>query len=211
LFIEELIGILNKCYYPNNKLRLGQMRWLTLSKETRATNKNPQFIPVTLTLVSEKDIEKYCNGVTRDEIMQDIVARLLTEAYEQGGLLSMRDLSLIMCYTHSHLSDLRLKYEKRNNTILHFVGYDHDMGTAISHKTTILKKIFVDKKDPVQVAREMGHSPEAVQNYCIGLNKVKWCLENKISKDEIRIVTGMSAHLIDEYLKIMEECKDVAS
>jgi len=99
LFIEELMKILDKCYYPNNKLKLGQMRWLALSKETRATSKDPQFVPVTLTLVSEKDIEKYCNGIKREEIMQDIVARLLTEAYEQEGLLSMRDLSLIMCYT----------------------------------------------------------------------------------------------------------------
>jgi len=211
LFIEELMKILDKCYYPNNKLKLGQMRWLALSKETRATSKDPQFVPVTLTLVSEKDIEKYCNGIKREEIMQDIVARLLTEAYEQEGLLSMRDLSLIMCYTDAYPSELRIKYEKRNNTTLHFVGYDHDMGTAISHKTTILRKIFVDKKDPVQVARETSHSPEAVQNYCLGLNKVKWCLENKMSKDEIRIVTGMRTHLIEEYIKIIEECKEVAS
>jgi len=211
LFIDELMKILDKCYYLCNKLRLGQMRWLALSKETRATSKNPQFVPVTLTLVSEDDIEKYCNGLPREEIVQDIVARLLTETYDQGGLLSMRDLSLIMCYRSSHVSNLRLKYERRNNTTLHFVGYDHDMGTAISHKTIILRKIFVDKKDPVQVARETGHSPEAVQNYCLGLNKVKWCLDNNMSKDEIRIVTGMSAHLIDEYIKIIEEHNELAS
>jgi len=211
LFIEELMKILDKCYYQNDKLRLGQMRWLALSKDTRATSRDPQFVPITLTLVDEGDIEKYCNGVTREGIMQDIIARLLKEAYEQDGLLSMRDLSLIMCYDSSYLSNMRLKHENRNNMTLHFVGYDHDMGSAISHKTTILRKIFVEKRDPVQVARETGHSPEAVQNYCLGLNKVKWCLENKISKDEIRIVTGMRAHLIEEYIKIMEECKDAAS
>ena len=113
---------------------------------------------------------------------------MLTEAHEQGGLLSMRDLSLIMCYDHSYLSELRQKYEKRKDTTLHFVGYDHDMGTAISHKTRILRKIFVDKKDPVQVARETDHSPE-----------------NGMGKEEMRIVTGMKAHLISEYLKIIEE------
>jgi len=96
------------------------MRWLALSKETRATSKNPQFVPVTLTLVSEEDIEKYCNGLPREDIIQDIIARLLTEAYEQDGLLSMRDLSLIMYYNASHLSNLRLKYEKRK--IRHFTS-----------------------------------------------------------------------------------------
>jgi len=81
------------------------------------------------------------------------------------------------------------------------------MGTAISHKTTILRKIFLEKKDPVQVARETDHSPEAVGKYCQQFNKVKWCVENEMDKEEIRIVTGMKAHLIDEYLKIMEEHK----
>ena len=57
---------------------------------------------------------------------------------------------LIMCYDHSYLSELRLKYEN---------------------------------------------------------NKVKWCVENGMGKEEIRIVTGMKAHLIDEYLKIIGEHK----
>ncbi|RCV64728.1 hypothetical protein C5S53_07410 [Methanophagales archaeon] len=30
-------------------------------------------------------------------------------------------------------------------------------------------------------------------------------MENEMGKEEIRIVTGMKAHLIDEYLKIIEE------
>jgi hypothetical protein len=117
----------------------------------------------------------------------------------------MRDLSLILCYDSSYLSRLRLIYEKRKNTILHFTGYDQDMGTAISHKTVILRKIFLEKKDPVQVARETNHSPEAVERYCLDFNKVKWCVENGMSKEEMIIVTGMSANLIDEYLKIIEE------
>ena len=86
-------------------------------------------------------------------------------------------------------------------TTLHFVGYGHDMGTAISHKTRILRKIFVDKKDLVQVARETDHSPDAVGKHCQEFNKVKWCVENGMGEEEMRIVTGMKAHLIAEYLK----------
>ena len=62
----------------------------------------------------------------------------------------MRDLSLIMCYDPSYLSELRLKYEN---------------------------------------------------------NKVKRCVENMRGKEEMRIVTGMKAHLIAEYLKIIGEHK----
>jgi hypothetical protein len=70
--------------------------------------------------------------------------------------------------------------------------------------TEIVKEVFLEKKDPVQVARETDHSPEAVGKYCQQFNKVKWCVENERGKEAIRIVTGMKAHLIDEYLKIIE-------
>lgn len=205
LFVKELMNILERFYYSKNKIKLGQMRWLALSKNTRPTCDNPIFIPVTLTVVSEIDIEKYCSGVNREEIVQDIIARLLTEAYEQGGMLSMRDVSLILCYDNSYMSALRLKYETRTGTLLHFTGYDMDMGTAISHKTVIIRKVFLDKKEPLLVARETNHSPEAVQRYCLGFNKVKWCVDTGMSKQEITIVTGMKSHLIDEYMEIIKE------
>lgn len=205
LFIEELMKILDKVYYTKDKIKPGQMRWLALNKDTRATSKNPKYTPVTLTLINEKDIEKYCKGINREEIIQDIMARMLNETYQQGGLLSMRDLSLIMCYSDSYLSKLRIEYEKRKNTILHFTGYDHDMGTATTHKEIITRKVFVDKKDPVTVARETNHSSKAVERYCTGLNKVKWCLKHKMSKEETRIVTGMSPYLIDQYIKIIND------
>jgi hypothetical protein len=60
------------------------------------------------------------------------------------------------------------------------------------------ERFFLEKKDPVPVARETDHSPEAVGKYCQQFNKVKWCVENEMGKEEIRIVTGMKTHLIDE-------------
>ncbi|MFZ3169412.1 MAG: DUF1670 domain-containing protein [Candidatus Methanoperedens sp.] len=205
LFVKELMNILERFYYSKERIKLGQMRWLALSKDTKPTYDNPIFVPVTLTVVSEMNIEKYCNGVNREEIVQEIIARLLTEAYEQGGMLSMRDVSLNLCYNDSYLSELRLRYEKRTNTILHFTGYDMDMGTAISHKIVIIRKVFLEKKEPLLVARETNHSPKAVQRYCLVFNKVKWCVEKGMNKQEIMIVTGMKSHLIDEYMKIIKE------
>lgn len=117
----------------------------------------------------------------------------------------MRDVSLILCYNDSYLSELRLRYEKRTNTILHFTGYDMDMGTAISHKIVIIRKVFLEKKEPLLISRETNHSPKSVQRYCLGFNKVKWCVEKGMSKQEIMIVTGMKSHLIDEYMKIIKE------
>jgi hypothetical protein len=40
------------------------------------------------------------------------------------------------------------------------------------HLLRLLKKFFLEKKDPVQVARETDHSPEALGKYCQQFNKV---------------------------------------
>lgn len=37
LFVEELMNILDRFYYPRDKIKLGQMRWLAISKDTRPT------------------------------------------------------------------------------------------------------------------------------------------------------------------------------
>jgi hypothetical protein len=38
------------------------------------------------------------------------------------------------------------------------------------------------------VARETDRSPDVVGKYCQQFNKVKWCVENEMGKEEIRIV-----------------------
>ena len=67
--------------------------------------------------------------------------------------------------------------------------------------TKIVKEVYLEKKDPVQEARETDHRPEAVGKYCQQFNKLNRGVENGMGQEEIRIVTGMKAHLIDEYLK----------
>jgi hypothetical protein len=39
--------------------------------------------------------------------------------------------------------------------------------------TEIVTEVFLEKKDPVQVARETDHSPKAVGKYCQQFNKLK--------------------------------------
>ena len=39
------------------------------------------------------------------------------------------------------------------------------MGSCISHKTAIVRKVVLEKKDPADVARECNHSQRAVDHY----------------------------------------------
>jgi len=90
--IDELIKILEKTLPLKDHLKPGQIVWNALDIRTRADSKNPKFVPVILTLINEQDIEKLANGVPMSKVRDHAIARIQKEAYQQGGLLSMRDI-----------------------------------------------------------------------------------------------------------------------
>lgn len=123
---------------------------------------NPRFVPVTLTIIREEDIEKLAKGAAMWQIMEQAIARIIQEAYAQGGLLSMRDIGLLTWRRGSSISNHRKRYEKDHDVTLPHTGSIKDMGSCISHKSMIIRKIEVDKKDSYTVAKETNHSMLAV-------------------------------------------------
>ena len=80
---------------------------------------------------------------------------MIREAYAQGGILSTRDLSLILTMDASSLSKQRIEYEMQNETVLPHTGVIHDMGTTLTHKSQIISKYAMERKDPKTVAMKL--------------------------------------------------------
>jgi len=72
---------------------------------------------------------------------------------------------------------LRLIYEKEHNCVLPQTGVLCDMGSSISHKTTMINKVVIQKKDPATAARESNHSQKADDSYLKDYNRVKTVFE----------------------------------
>jgi hypothetical protein len=208
--IDELIKLLNKVLPLKDHVKPGQIVWNVISVSTRASSPNPRFVPVTLTIIDEEDIDKLAKGVPMSEIMKQAVARITQEAYRQGGLLSMRDIGLLTWRDGSSVSKYRKNYEKEQNVTLPHTGSLHDMGSCISHKSMIVKKIAIDKKDPYSVARETNHSMLAVDRYIKDFNRVRICHEDGKDNDFISLATGLNRNVVNEYVKIVEDCQNNA-
>ncbi len=208
--IDELIKLLNKVLPLKDHVKPGQIVWNVISVSTRASSPNPRFVPVTLTIIDEEDIDKLAKGVPMSEIMKQAVARITQEAYRQGGLLSMRDIGLLTWRDGSSVSKYRKDYEKEQNVTLPHTGSLHDMGSCISHKSMIVKKIAIDKKDPYSVARETNHSMLAVDRYIKDFNRVRICHEDGKDNDFISLATGLNRNVVNEYVKIVEDCQNNA-
>ena len=201
---DELLLLFEALSPEISRLKPGQILWNALDQNTRGDSPKRKYVPVILTVISEQDVQRLVEGVLMSKIAENAVARMIREAYSQGGILSSRDLGLIMLKHPTQASLIRKRFEQRNDCTLPHTGALHDMGSTVSHKTTIIRKVILEKKDPAAVARETNHSQRAVDHYLIDYHRVKMLYNLKYDVEFINLATKIAKHVIIQYLNIIK-------
>lgn len=202
---DELISLFERNCPEISRLKPGQLLWNALDKNTRGDSPNRKYVSVILSMVTPEDIWQLEQGVKQSAIAKHSIARIINEAYAQGGILSTRDISLLTLREMSTISLIRSAYEKENQVVLPHTGALHDMGSTITHKTAIIRKIIIEKKDPSLTALETNHSQRAVDHYLKDYNRVKTIYEQNQDISFISLVTGLSKYVIKQYINIIED------
>jgi hypothetical protein len=202
---EKIVGLVDQQLPAKEYLRPGQCVWNAVSVATRPDSPKCCLVPVILTLVDESDVEQLARGTPMSVIAQQSVARICEEASAQGALLSMRDIGLLVWRENSSISTIRKKWEADQKTTLPHVGTIQDFGTCISHKTAIIRKVVYEGKDPRRAADETKHSQRAVDRYLKDFHRVKTCYDYMPDIDFITRTTGLSRHLVNQYVGIIKE------
>ena len=200
---DALIDLFNSLCPESSRLKPGQIVWNALDKRTRADSEKRRYKPVILSLVTDDEVSMFEKGSSVSTIRKNVMARMIKEAYQQGAVLSTRDLSLLLIYSASALSHQRIEYEKEHNTVRPHTGVIHDMGTTLTHKRIIIYKHVVEKKDPSIVARETNHSQLAVDKYLKDFNRVKTLVNDDKDINFIHHTTNISRQVIQQYLQII--------
>ncbi len=202
---EKIVELVNQQLPPKDHLRPGQCVWNAVSITTRPDSPNCRFVPVILTLVDPADAEQLASGTSMRLIARQSVARICREAFEQGALLSMRDIGLLVWRTNATISVIRQKWEADRQTTLPHVGTIQDFGTCISHKAAIIRKVVYEGKDPRRAADETKHTQHAVDRYLKDFHRVRTCYEHMPDIEFISRTTGLSKHLVNQYVGIIKE------
>jgi hypothetical protein len=202
---DALIDLFSSLCPKSSRLKPGQIVWNALDKRTRADSEKRRYKPVILSLVTDDEVSMFEKGNSISTIRKNVMARMIKEAFQQGAVLSTRDLSLLLVSSAPHLSQLRIEYEKVNKTILPHTGVIHDMGTTLTHKRIIVYKHVVEKKDPSVVARETNHSQMAVDKYLKDFNRVKTLVNDDKDINFIHHTTNISRPVIKQYLQIIND------
>lgn len=200
----ELINIFDTLNQDQTKIQPGQILWNALDKNTRASSSKKNFVPVVLTILSDGDINELQNGLPLMNLREKVIARITLEAHKQGGILSMRDIGLLLVQNDTTISRLRKSYEKRNAVVLPHVGSLHDVGTCITHKMQIVYKAIVEKKDPVLISKETNHSQRSVDRYLQDFYRVETLYLDNKDIEYISIATNISKRVVNQYVEIIE-------
>lgn len=202
---DALIDLFNSLCPESSRLKPGQIVWNALDKRTRADSEKRRYKPVILSLVTDDEVSMFEKGASISTIRKNVMARMIREAYQQGAVLSTRDLSLLLVSSSSYLSRLRIEYELEHETILPHTGVIHDMGTTLTHKRIIIYKYVVEKKDPSIIAKETNHSQLAVDKYLKDFNRIKTLVKDKKDINFIHHTTNIAKPVINQYLQIIDK------
>ena len=205
---QKIIDLIELNMPDVQRVKPGQMVWTTVDKETRADSKGVRLNPVILTLVNEEDIiAAETAKKTLPKLLPNVIGRITNEAYEQGSLLSMRDIAVILKRAPGTISTLRQEYEKENNVLLPTVATLQDVGSGITHKAMILRKILIEKKDMRKVRDETKHTQGAIDRYLKDYRRVEILFDDGKETAYIAQVTTMQKFLIEQYKEIYCEFK----
>jgi hypothetical protein len=216
MMIAEDIEQLQKEFYPNLETRsLGEIVWQT----TAATEKEPSYgkkaedykvKTVILPLVTKDDIEQRIKSFYGKESFKKqqerdiaVMARLTKSTYEQGGILSGAELSVLLNRSLTTIGRYIRLYHENNRDILPTKGMILDQGSKPTHKASILN-LYEQGYPEVDIARLTNHTIESVGRYLKSYKNIKLLMEKKFNLMEMVRISGMGRSTILQYKELVE-------
>jgi len=194
-----------------------QRRFRSYQTLVLAVDKNEKFgygkrmeecklVPAIINLITPEELQELADGAKLRELRPRIAARILKEAYDQGGVLPFSTVGLLTGL-HSATCVSRavaLFYEQNPDVVLPHSGTIFDMGRTLTHKkaSVLLKHQGLLEQE---IARRINHHPSAVARYNNDDERVGQLWEEGKSAEMISFITGLSLSVVQEYIEIRQE------
>jgi hypothetical protein len=209
LFVDKLLELVDTYRVARERLKPGQTVWQAVAVDERPGYRKPMTetrqVPVVIAIADQEEVEDLRSRVKRREILQRGLVRAANDAYAQGGVLTVTDLALLFNHSASWVSELIRDYEAETGEVVPRRGNIHDMGRTVTHKWIICRKAYLEGKLTPTIARETFHSPEAVDNYILGLARVHFAtVRQGMTPQEAAFALQQPLYLVEEYVEMIE-------
>ena len=208
--VTDILETVERCY-PDN-IPPQTVVWLAVRRETKGYRKwivVTDLVPVRLRVATQEEVKLLVAPALRREskayraFNRARYARWCFEAFEQGGVLTLLDLSLMSGLSEHYVGELLREYEAETGQIVPTRGTVHDMGRSVTHKAEVVRR-WLRHESPAKIAREIHHSQDAVDRYLADFQKVR-LLAQKFPLDQLPSLSGLSPSLIREYIVLIQE------
>lgn len=205
--IQRIVETFKAFTKPRSSLKPGQLLWMAVandgSKHTHQRMREIPQVPVVLDLITQEDLRRLTDGEPYIEVRRGRHARLLEQAFEQGGVLSQGDLASITLVSGS-LIGLDIDYfQKTEHCLLPYRGSIQDLGPTITHKVEAIRLFEAGHLEP-EICELLSpvHSLQAVENYVQSYKNMLKLLSRDFSPLEISGILSISRRLVVAYVEI---------
>jgi hypothetical protein len=208
--VEDILVTIERCH--PERIPPKTVVWLAVRREWKGQRKGldvSDLVPVHLCMVTDEEIGLLMSPMLRREskacraFNRARYARWCQDAYEQGGVLTLLDLSLISGLSEHYVGELLQEYEAQTGQIVPTRGTVHDMGPSVTHKAEVVRR-WLRRELPARIARTLNHSQSAVDRYIADFEKVR-LLSQKIPLDGLPAYTGLSKSVVTQYVSLLRE------
>ena len=208
--VEDILATVERCHPEHIPPKT--VVWLAVRRDWKGQRKGltvSDLVPVRLRMVTDEEIALLMAPKLRREskacraFNQARYARWCWDAYEQGGVLTLLDLSLISGLSEYYVGVLLREYEAQTGQVVPTRGTVHDVGGSVTHKAEVIRR-WLRRESPARIARDMDHSQSAVDRYIADFEKVR-LLAQKLPLDDLPACTGLSKSLVEQYIALLRE------
>ena len=206
--IEHILETIEAFVKPASLLKPGQMLWMAVPDDGRkhafkSMQDIPQ-VPVILDVLTDGDLRALADGEDFEAVRRQRHARLLDQAYAQGGALAHTDLSAITLTNESTVAKDIQDVQDAEGRILPHRGTVHDIGPTLTHKVEVARLVEQGYLEP-EIGRMLSpvHNLRSVERYAQKYKNVLKLLEHGFAPEEIPGILGISRRLVDSYIAIV--------
>ena len=210
LLVDEIVAVVEATLVDAAVLRPGQA--VVLCPElgqgpswTWRKLEDKRMKAVHLTLVSGEDIERLVEGHPLSDVRKQRMARLATEAYEQGATVTSCQLGVLTGISPSRVSAQLQAYTEETGELLPLRGIVEDCSPAISHKAMIIAHHLTGESTS-EIARATQHTPRSVERYIARFEQVRELvryLDKAPDPAVVARILGCSERLVRAYLALL--------
>lgn len=208
---EDVETLVAEFYPPTERIQSGHLIWTCTGDEgQKAQPGRPteayKAVTVVLPLIGPEELADHTERIGRGQgaarthtRLKRQIQRLVLAAAEQGGLLTLAELSVILGVSYEVVQACVREVEADTGAPLPLKGYKMDQGSRPTHKGDIIR-LYEQGLEPPDIARVSHHHLKSVERYLKDYERVRLLLKQNLRSNEISAIIGRGVSVVEEYV-----------